>query len=50
MTNDCSRLAHDICSVRMMMAVTNEYRQVKVHRKKKFNQDTTGEFSSDILG
>ncbi len=26
----------------MMMAITNEYRQVKVHRKKKFNQDNAG--------
>ncbi|CAF1608970.1 unnamed protein product, partial [Rotaria sp. Silwood1] len=30
---------YDICCVRMIMAVTNEYRQVKVHRKKKFNHD-----------
>ena len=43
-THARSLLAYDICSVRMMMAVTNEYRQVKVHRKKKFNQDTTGQF------
>jgi PAS domain-containing protein len=30
----------DICCVRMMMSITNEYRQVKVHRKRKFNQET----------
>ncbi len=35
-------LVFDICSVRMIMAVTNEYRQVKVHRKKKFSQDNAG--------
>jgi hypothetical protein len=26
----------------MMMAITNEYRQVKVHRKKKVNQEIVG--------
>ncbi|CAF1360142.1 unnamed protein product, partial [Rotaria magnacalcarata] len=29
----------DVCCVRMIVAVTNEYRQVKIHRKRKFNQD-----------
>ncbi|UJR22474.1 hypothetical protein I4U23_025528 [Adineta vaga] len=36
---DTSQL-FDICCVRMIMAVTNEYRQVKVHRKRKLNQDS----------
>ncbi len=35
-------LVFDICCVRMMMSITNEYRQVKVHRKRKFNQETVG--------
>ncbi|CAF0971348.1 unnamed protein product [Rotaria sordida] len=45
---------YDICCVRMIMAVTNEYRQVKVHRKKKFSHDnvdvhsTTNRYSSSI--
>ncbi len=35
-------LVFDICCVRMMMAITNEYRQVKVHRKKKVNEEIVG--------
>ena len=35
-------LADDPCCVRLMMNNTNEYRQVKVHRKKKSNRDTVG--------
>jgi len=31
-----------MCCVRMMINSTNEYRQVKVHRKKKVNQDNVG--------
>jgi len=36
------RVVFDICYVRMMMAISNEYRQVKVHRKRKFSQDNAG--------
>ncbi len=41
-------LAFDMCCVRMMVAITNEYRSVKVHRKKKFNQDNVGKNNSLI--
>jgi hypothetical protein len=33
-------LAFDMCSVRMMMGMSSGYRQVKVHRKRKFQHDT----------
>ncbi len=41
-------LVFDICCVRMM-AVTNEYRLVKVHRKKKLNQDNVGKKKNRIV-
>ncbi|CAF1047988.1 unnamed protein product [Adineta ricciae] len=37
--SDTSQL-FNVCCVRMVMAAANEYRQVKVHRKRKVNQDT----------
>lgn len=40
--NEISFLAYDICSVRMRMAIGNEYRQVKVHRRRKINHDNAG--------
>ena len=42
-------LVFDICCVRMMMAITNEYRQVKVHRKKKLNHDNVGKINEEFL-
>jgi hypothetical protein len=33
----------------MMMAITNEYRQVKVHRKKKLNQDNVGKENKNFF-
>ncbi len=41
-------LVFDICCVRMM-AVTNEYRLVKIHRKKKLNQDNVGKKKTESL-
>lgn len=37
-------LVNDMCCVRIMTNNTNEYRQVKIHRKKKSNQDNVGMF------
>lgn len=34
--------AFDVCSVRMITAMSNEFRQVKVHRKRKINADSVG--------
>ncbi len=33
-----------MCFVRMMTNNPNEYRQVKIYRKKKINQDNVGKF------
>ncbi|CAF3670219.1 unnamed protein product [Adineta steineri] len=50
----CTSQVFDVCCVRMVMAISNEYRQVKVHRKKKLNQDnvdvhsTTTRYGSSV--
>lgn len=41
-------LVFDICCVRMIVALTNEYRQVKVHRKRKINQDNVGKIIKKV--
>ena len=42
-------LAFGICSVRMMAAISNNYRQVNVHRKRKLNQDNIGKSETDVF-
>jgi hypothetical protein len=38
-----------MCCIRMITNNTNEYRQVKIHRKKKLNQDNVGKNQSKFF-